>query len=102
MSESEVPATEFKAKCLALMDRVAERHESYTITKWGKPVARLVPAEPLARQTLLGCLAGRATITGDIVQPGGKASAWQGVREWDHLQRGPRRTPALKGRRGSR
>ena len=40
-----IPATEFKAKCLALMDRVAERQESYVITKRGKPVARLVPLE---------------------------------------------------------
>jgi len=99
MTESDVPATEFKAKCLALMDRVAERHESYTITKWGKPVARLVPAEPLARETLLGCLAGRATITGDIVQSGVKSSAWQVASEWDGLQGAPRRKPGRKGRR---
>ena len=31
---SNIPATEFKARCLELMDRVAERRESYVITKF--------------------------------------------------------------------
>lgn len=40
-----VPAGEFKQRCLALIDRVAESHEPLTITKYGKPVARVVPLE---------------------------------------------------------
>ncbi len=32
---TDIPATEFKAKCLELMDRVAERRETYVITKRG-------------------------------------------------------------------
>ena len=36
-------ATEFKAKCLAVIDRVHEQHESVTITKRGRVVAKLVP-----------------------------------------------------------
>lgn len=39
-----IPATEFKAKCLALIDRVRERGEPIIITTRGKVVARLVPA----------------------------------------------------------
>lgn len=39
-----IPATEFKAKCLHLIDRVRETAEPITITKRGKIVARLVPA----------------------------------------------------------
>jgi prevent-host-death family protein len=38
------PAAEFKAKCLALIDRVRERGEPITITKRGRVVARLIPA----------------------------------------------------------
>ena len=38
----QIPATEFKAKCLALLDRVGP--EGVVITKHGRPVARLVPA----------------------------------------------------------
>jgi prevent-host-death family protein len=41
-----VAAAEFKAKCLALIDRVHDEGESITITKRGRTVARLVPAGP--------------------------------------------------------
>ena len=39
-----IAASEFKAKCLAILDRVHDRGESVTITKRGRMVARLVPA----------------------------------------------------------
>jgi prevent-host-death family protein len=39
-----VAAAEFKAKCLALIDRVHDEGEPITITKRGRTVARLVPA----------------------------------------------------------
>jgi prevent-host-death family protein len=42
--EPTYPAAEFKAKCLALIDRVRERGQAITITKRGRVVARLVPA----------------------------------------------------------
>ena len=40
-----VPAAEFKAKCLALLDQVAETGEEIVVTKRGKAVARLSPLE---------------------------------------------------------
>jgi prevent-host-death family protein len=40
-----VPAGEFKAHCLALLDEVAATGKALTVTKRGKPVARLVPVE---------------------------------------------------------
>ncbi len=36
-----IKASEFKAKCLKLMDEVAENGEEIVITKNGKPVAKL-------------------------------------------------------------
>lgn len=39
-----MPAAEFKAKCLSLLDRVHQSGESITITKRGRVLARLVPA----------------------------------------------------------
>ena len=39
-----IAAAEFKAKCLALIDRVHDEGEPITITKRGRTVARLVPA----------------------------------------------------------
>lgn len=49
MAEREIKAGEFKAKCLQLMDDVAETGDTIVVTKRGKPVARLVPvsAKPL-------------------------------------------------------
>ena len=49
-----VPAGEFKARCLALLDEVAATGEGLTVTKRGKPVARLVPVD--AAQPLLGSI----------------------------------------------
>ncbi len=40
-----VPAGEFKARCLALLDEVAETGKPLLVTKRGKPVARVVPVE---------------------------------------------------------
>jgi prevent-host-death family protein len=40
-----IPAGEFKARCLALLDEVAETGKPLLVTKRGKPVARLVPVE---------------------------------------------------------
>lgn len=64
-----IPATEFKAHCLKLMDQVAETHESIVITKRGKPVAKLVSVEEKDKPELFGCMAGSITITGDILKP---------------------------------
>lgn len=43
---SEIRASDFKATCLALLDEVAESHAEFVVTKYGRPVARLVPIEP--------------------------------------------------------
>ena len=64
----EIPAGEFKAKCLKLMEKVARSHEPIVITKRGKPVAKLVPPdEPGPRAPLFGYMAGAAEIRGDIM-----------------------------------
>jgi prevent-host-death family protein len=80
-----VPATEFKAKCLELMDRVAESRETYLITKRGKPVARLVPVEWKAKEPLFGRLRGMVVEIGDIMSPVVPAAAWDTLKEWDEL-----------------
>ena len=82
---AKVGATEFKAKCLELMDRVQAKRETFVITKRGKPVAKLVPLERTRDGGLFGCLAGKAMITGDITAPAVAAESWETVREWDDL-----------------
>lgn len=39
----EITATQFKARCLRLLDEVAETGETLVITKHGRPVARVEP-----------------------------------------------------------
>jgi prevent-host-death family protein len=38
-----IAASDFKAKCLALLDEVAETRGTLVVTKRGKPVAQVVP-----------------------------------------------------------
>ena len=42
---TEIKASEFKATCLALLDEVAQTRAEYVVTKYGRPVARLVPVD---------------------------------------------------------
>jgi len=68
MPPETVPAAEFKARCLALIDRVRERGEPITITKRGRIVARLVPAGDEEERPWLA-LRGQGRWTGDPYAP---------------------------------
>ncbi|MDA2925033.1 type II toxin-antitoxin system Phd/YefM family antitoxin [Acidobacteria bacterium AH-259-L09] len=72
-----VKASEFKAKCLKLMDEVALSGEPILITKNGKPVSKLVPYRETP-DSLFGALKGSITIKGDIVSP--IDVAWEAAR----------------------
>ncbi|HUJ22803.1 MAG TPA: type II toxin-antitoxin system prevent-host-death family antitoxin [Bryobacteraceae bacterium] len=62
-------ATEFKAKCLELIDEVHDRkRNSIVITKRGKPWVKLVPVAP-DDTPLFGCMKGTIRILGDITEP---------------------------------
>jgi prevent-host-death family protein len=64
-----IPAGEFKAKCLHLLDEVYQEHIPLIITKRGKPVAKLVPIEDEKPQQIFGYLQGSVKIVGDIGSP---------------------------------
>ena len=72
----EMAAGEFKAQCLAIMDQVRESGEPVLITKHGKPVAKLIPAESHA-DDLFGYMAGKVKIVGDIVGPVTPPKDWE-------------------------
>ena len=63
-----IKASEFRAKCLALIDEVERTGEVIVITKRGKPVAELVPHRK-SRPKLFGLLKDQLFITGDIISP---------------------------------
>lgn len=68
MKPKVMPAGEFKAKCLALMDEVQDKRTTVTITKNGRPVAQMVPFVE-AVDPIFGFFAGKARIVGDITAP---------------------------------
>jgi prevent-host-death family protein len=65
----EIAAAEFKAKCLALMDRVAQTREEIIITKHGKAVAKLVPVTDVTPETVFGRMQDTILFLGDVVSP---------------------------------
>ncbi len=70
-----MPAGEFKARCLTVMENVRKTKESVLITKRGRPVAKLVPADE-GQRPFLGRLEGIVKIVGDIESPILPAEAW--------------------------
>jgi prevent-host-death family protein len=66
----EIAISEFKAKCLAILERVEKTKESIRITRHGKPVAEVIPAtRTVDRAAWIGSLKGKIKILGDIVSP---------------------------------
>lgn len=62
--------SEFKATCLAVLDRVRRTGEPVLVTRRGVPVAQVgppPPPEPVA--DWLGSMAGTASEIGDILEP---------------------------------
>ncbi len=62
-----IPATKFKEQCLSLLDSVGP--EGITITKRGKPVAKLVSVGREGR-ALIGCLKDKVKVRGNILSTG--------------------------------
>ena len=63
-----IEASEFKAKCLQLMDEVARSGEEIVINENGRPMSRLVPFRDKPKR-LFGIDKGRIEILGDIITP---------------------------------
>lgn len=69
----EVAASDFKNGWYDYLDLVHQGHEEIVLTRYGKPIAKLVPFDGEADQPkLFGYLKGMVTIVGDIVGPTGE------------------------------
>jgi len=69
-------ASAFKARCLSVMKDVQATGEPVIVTKRGKPVVKVIPAEP-EKGDILGFMAGEFEIVGDIESPVVPASHWK-------------------------
>jgi prevent-host-death family protein len=78
----EVAISEFKAKCLGMLEEVRKTRKPIRVTRFGQPVAEINPPTPQPRsERWLGAMAGSAEIVGDIVGPIGSFEDWDGFRE---------------------
>jgi len=59
-------ASQFKATCLSVLEKVSREKRKFLITKRGKPIAELVPVENQKKQVPLK---DTVTFVGDIVSP---------------------------------
>jgi prevent-host-death family protein len=78
-----IRATEFKAKCLAILDEVERSGESVTILKRGRPVARLIPPPAGPEGYPQHALFGTVEILGDLLEPALPADAWEAEKGTD-------------------
>jgi antitoxin (DNA-binding transcriptional repressor) of toxin-antitoxin stability system len=76
----EVAISEFKAKCLSLIDQVDKTKQPLRIMRRGKVVAELFPPAPESKGDWLGSMKGRMDILGDIVSPAADPDEWEVLR----------------------
>ncbi len=73
VKEKTIPASEFKAKCLKILDQLGP--EGVIVTKRGRPVAKVTPVAPTDIAKYYGCMKGKIKIKGDIFSIGVKWNA---------------------------
>jgi prevent-host-death family protein len=67
----------FKATCLAVLERVRKTRKPVLVTRFGKPIAEIIPPTEAPRPPhWMGSLSAKAKITGDIVAPVSSESDW--------------------------
>ncbi len=75
-----IAISEFKATCLAVLERVRRTGRSIVITRRGEPVAEVIPPPPMPiGLKWLGSLAERGRVTGDIVESAVAVEEWEAL-----------------------
>jgi len=76
-----VKISEFKAKCLDILDRVARTGETLVITRRGRPLARVLPVSGSTGDDWLGSLKGTARAMDDLIEPAVDPEDWEAIAE---------------------
>jgi len=77
----QIAISKFKATCLGVLDRVRRTRQPVLVTRFGEPVAQVLPPPPPERpMRWLGVLAGTGQIRGDIVAPASDEGDWEVLR----------------------
>ncbi len=70
--------SEFKATCLAVLERVRRTGRPLLVTRRGEPIAEIIPASlATSGSSWMGAMRGTAKITGDLVEPIGSVADWE-------------------------
>lgn len=80
-SRETMAISEFKATCLAVLERVRRTGASIVVTKRGEPVAEINPPSPAtAGQGWLGAMRGTAVLADDLIEPAAPPGDWDALR----------------------
>jgi len=74
----EIAVSKFKATCLAVLANVRRTGMPVRVTRFGKPVADIVPPAPALQPSRLGCMRDTCEVSDDIVGPIGAFAGWTG------------------------
>jgi prevent-host-death family protein len=78
----EVSISEFKAKCIGLLEQVRKTKQPLRVTRHGKPVAEVVPvSEPVDRAQMIASMQGSGETLGDIISPANDEDDWEVLRD---------------------
>lgn len=73
--------SEFKAKCLSVLDEVHKTKKAILITRFGKPVAEVIPpSSDVVFESWIGSMKDSMKILGDIVSPATDENEWEVLR----------------------
>ena len=74
----EIPISKFKATCLAVLESVRKTRQPIRVTRFGKPVAEVVPPSvPERPASWLGSFSHTGRIRGDIISPAAGERDWE-------------------------
>ena len=77
----EIAISEFKAKCLAILDQGQKTKQPIRVTRRGRPIAEVGPPKPIDNRDWIGSMKGRMEILGDIVSPASEEDDWEVLRD---------------------
>ena len=75
-----ISISRFKATCLGVLERVRRTGKRVVVTRYGKPIAEVIPPSPAAREpNWLGAMRGRGRVEGDLVSPAAAPEEWEAL-----------------------
>ena len=72
----EIQISKFKATCLAVLDRVGRMRRPVLVTRFGKPVAQILPPPPSPAGEWLGVMQDDGVILDDLIAPAADLAKW--------------------------